>query len=781
MSCFAPRAFPGLHPRVSLIRHRLGWGLVLAILVTSCDKDPDNEDPGESGESSTSSQVDTDATESLPDGESPSLPEDATSSGDADGSAPDTTPDDNTSPDNNTSQDDTSSAPDNSGSKEDETSSDSDSSTDSDTPEDPDPGPVVNNYLIGTGIYDITGEVAETSLFGYAKGDLRTKGLRDRQYARAFIMQEPGKEPAVFVSIDKGGMFQATNLALMDKLSRKFNGVYKDHNVIVSATHTHVASGGMSHYELYKIASGGYFSKNNEITVQGILGAIERAHKNLAPGRIYFSRGTLKNASVNRSKPAYRNNKDSHKHSDIDELVTVLRFVNKDNREVGMLSWFAVHPTNLPKDWTLLSSDNKGYASMKFESLKQSRYDDKAFVAAFAQSNAGDMSPNLNQPKPSELTKDATGPGKTHEESMTIIGERQYQAVKTLYDRRGVQLKGSIQSLTRYEDFSKMRVEKAFTDQKKAYTTCTAALGQAFAAGAEDGRSDVSTIFKEGTVRTPGLLDNELDRCHAEKKILLVQGLSETTPWTPKILPVSIMKIGQLGILAAPSEFTVMSGRRARATVEAVKGTGITQTVFAGYSDAYAGYVTTREEYAKQNYEGGSTHFGPWTLGAFRQTFHRLAQTLADPAANPWPNQEPKIPRKTPPKNDGVTVIADSTPFGKDFGDVKTNAKPKYKVGSTVRVEFWGAHPNNNLLINKSYLQVQIKIDETWTDIALDRDQSTKYRWERNGIANSVVTIEWKIPTSALPGTYRIKHRGHAKTGSIEAYTGTSRVFEVEM
>lgn len=70
-------------------------------------------------------------------------------------------------------------------------------------------------------------------------------------------MQEPGQEPAVFVSIDKGGMFQATNLALMDRLKAKFNGVYQDRNVIVSATHTHVASEGMSHDDLYKIAAGG--------------------------------------------------------------------------------------------------------------------------------------------------------------------------------------------------------------------------------------------------------------------------------------------------------------------------------------------------------------------------------------------------------------------------------------------------------------------------------------------------------------------------------------------
>ena len=42
-----------------------------------------------------------------------------------------------------------------------------------------------------------------------------------------------------------------------------------------------------------------------------------------------------------------------------------------------------------------------------------------------------------------------------------------------------------------------------------------------------------------------------------------------------------------------------------------------TLLVVAGLSNAYAGYVTTAEEYDKQHYEGGSTHFGRWTLAAY--------------------------------------------------------------------------------------------------------------------------------------------------------------------
>ena len=45
--------------------------------------------------------------------------------------------------------------------------------------------------------------------------------------------------------------------------------------------------------------------------------------------------------------------------------------------------------------------------------------------------------------------------------------------------------------------------------------------------------------------------------CHAPKPILLNTGdLSIPYDWHPKIVPVQILRVGQLFILAAPGEFT---------------------------------------------------------------------------------------------------------------------------------------------------------------------------------------------------------------------------------
>lgn len=77
--------------------------------------------------------------------------------------------------------------------------------------------------------------------------------------------------------------------------------------------------------------------------------------------------------------------------------MTLLKFVaTKDNRELGMINWFAVHGTSMNSSNRLVSSDNKGLASLLFEKWKNNdhRSEGPPFVAAFAQANEGDVSPN---------------------------------------------------------------------------------------------------------------------------------------------------------------------------------------------------------------------------------------------------------------------------------------------------------------------------------------------------------------------------------------------------
>jgi len=272
-----------------------------------------------------------------------------------------------------------------------------------------------------------------------------------------------------------------------------------------------------------------------------------------------------------------------------------------------------------------------------------------------------------------------------------------------------------------------------------------------------------------------------------------VQGNTSPYPWTPEVLPVSVHKIGQLSMLAAPAEFTVMAGRRIMATVQSVLGEQTKYSVVAALSNAYSGYVTTKQEYDMQHYEGGSTHFGPWTLAAYEQAFYQLAANMLPAGQPPAPDLSPiAFPSNEPQPRDlsGETinfqtgVVHDQAPIFKSIGDVVQNASSSYNKGAKVQVKFWSGHPKNNLRTQQTFMEVQRKVNGSWQAVATDNDWDTTYEWQRIdgfwGTSHAILT--WNIPTNAPSGTYRLKHFGDKKkpwSGNIVAYTGTSRSFTV--
>ncbi|WP_439887665.1 neutral/alkaline ceramidase [Pseudomonas sp. MBLB4123] len=643
-----------------------------------------------------------------------------------------------------------------------------------------------DNYLIGRGIYDITGPAAEASLFGYGSLDQSASGIHDRQWARAFIVADPqsGKR-VVFVVIDSGATFQGVVQGVGAALKTRFGSLYDARNLVISATHTHSAAGGHSHYALYNITTNGYIEQNYKAQVNGIVAAIERAHQDLAPGRILLARGELWNASANRSQQAYYANRDAAQYPDIDPEMTVLKLV-RNGQPVGMISWFATHGVSLPQSNTLLSGDNKGYAAYLFEKqLMGSDYGPGAFVAAFAQSNSGDMTPNLNL--------DGSGPGHTPEQSLRLIGQRQYDLARQLFEQASEALSGPIDFRHKYYDMSAQQVAAPFTEDGQSHRTCTAALGYGFGAGTEDGRG--MDFFNEGQLQgnlfwqaLTAMLTAPTEAqkaCHAPRGLLLAQGNFKPYPWSPEVLPVSILKIGQLGLLAVPGEFTVMAGRRLRSTVAAVPGSGLQHLVVAGYSNAYAGYVTTQEEYSLGHYEGGSTHFGPWTLAAYRQALHEQASSLASGQPLMYAGEPQPRDLKDKQLTLQTGVVHDQAPLFKRIGDVVSQPAQRYSRGQAAKAVFWAGHPKNNLRPQGSFLQVQRLVGNQWQTVAGDNDWSTRFRWKRVDPiwGTSQATLEWDIDASVPAGTYRLRHSGTRKaplTFKLHEYGGASRSFVVD-
>ncbi|KAM9991673.1 hypothetical protein ACTFIZ_005068 [Dictyostelium cf. discoideum] len=675
-----------------------------------------------------------------------------------------------------------------------------------------------SSYQIGAGIYDITGASAEVNLMGYANPLQVGAGIHFRQRARAFVFVDSNGNRAVYVSTDSCMIFQEVKIHVVKLLQDIFGpNVYTEANVLLSGTHTHSGPAGFSQYALYGITSLGFYKKNFDTICNGIVQAIVKAHKSVQPAKMFTETGELWNTNINRSPYAYDNNPEEEKamyDSNVDKNMTVLRIEDMNGNPFAAISFFAVHCTSMNNTNHLISGDNKGYASYLWE--KQVNGPGTSgkgpFVAAFGQSNEGDVSPNTRGPtcrdgSPCDYKTStcngrneecwALGPGKDGDmfESTQIIGGNQFNKALELFNNASIQVSGPVQYRHSWVQFTNVSVEPPYNSGVDNATTCRGAMGYSFAAGTTDGPGAFNFVQSDNNTSgnpfwnfigdfiakpTPDQIN-----CQSPKPILLDVGMVEPIPWVPDVMPIQIVTIGQIVLVAVPGEFTTMSGRRLRNSVREIIGKSIENPIvlIAGLSNTYSGYVATFEEYQVQRYEGASTVFGPHTLGSYMQEFGKLAQSIVDGTT---------VPAGPTPRNlTGHTlfflppVIVDVAPDFDDFGEVSIDVNLSYSVNETVSCVFYGGNPRNDFMIESSFLTIDLLTGtDQWTTVLDDGDWDTKFKWKMHDLGFSLITIEWVIAPDTTPGTYRITHSGYAKKNpfslTLTPYQGVSRNFVVQ-
>src|SRR5699024_9934371 len=108
-------------------------------------------------------------------------------------------------------------------------------------------------------------------------------------------------------------------------------------------------------------------------------------------------------------------------------------------------------------------------------------------------------------------------------------------------------------------------------------------------------------------------------------------GALKKSAMVPSVLPLQIVRLGNITLTCAPGEFTTVAGRRLLNTIAQALGPE-SQHIMCTYCNDYMGYVTTFEEYQEQDYEGGHTVYGQWTLAAFQTCYRELAKAFKQPA-----------------------------------------------------------------------------------------------------------------------------------------------------
>jgi neutral ceramidase len=642
---------------------------------------------------------------------------------------------------------------------------------------------VADGYLVGRGISDITGEPAGVGMLGYGKAGQRTAGIHTRLRSRAFVFAHGSSDNADAVLLivnDLPLVFESVHREVLARLAARFGDRYTERNVMITATHTHCGPGGYSRHLLYNTTTGGFRPATFEAIVDGMLEAAQRAHDDLAPASLSLAHGELRDASVNRSRAAFDRNPDAdraHFPDAVDPQTTLLG-IHRDGRLVGAVNWFATHNTSMTNTNLLISADNKGYAAYHWERLVSGvdylAPGEPELITAFAQTNAGDMSPNLR-------LKPGCGPTDDEFENTRTIGLRQYQAAREL---TGPELDGPVDARITWVHLGDTLVGPEYTGDGRAHRTSPAQAGASSLAGAwVDGpgfpgfrEGQRNPVFDRMSRHLVYRLSRRLRDSQAPKGLVFPGTLGRVLPLVAQRVPVQLLRIGRLHLIGIPGEVTIVAGLRLRRTVAAIVGAPLEDVLVAGYSNGYIHYVTTPEEYQAQEYEGGSTLFGRWELGALCQTAATLATAMRDGAP---------VGRGDPPRPPRERTTGIRTPranhAGPGPGEVLVQPRPACRPGDRVSVTFAGADPNTDLHRGGTYLEVQRGSGDGWARVADDGDWCTRFHWSARRFRGSGrATITWDVPADTPPGRYRVQYHGDVPgVGGPTAFTGTSAEFEV--
>ena len=684
---------------------------------------------------------------------------------------------------------------------------------------------------VGAAKVDITGPITDISTGYNSVGDLM-EGLLTRLYARAFVIDN-GDTPVAFVSAELVHMTESIKPGVISKLKTDGYAQFSEENVMLTATHCHSSTSNTSWFELYDLINGvpGYDDESYKIIVKGIAEAIEQAYDGRVSGTASLVYENTNISASNRSADAFLTNKNVADYGyEVDEdgtfsyetglkaaenaynhVMAGIILTDSAGTDIGFFNFFGSHGTSNGIDNTLVASDHKGYAALKVEEEMGD-----GFVAAFAQADSGDTSPNaVNETdyheaflRPDEIyDTDAI-------ENQIIHGREEAEAALQLINSAvRTPLTGDFAVNYTAVDFSDITVDlnyvgnyyMPYDDLSAGYVkTSEPCIGAGIIAGDEEGAPVDNAA--EGAVRHQFVWNEETgsyeriacdftmidlkglqylfkplwptamkilqsdgyDEAQAEKVVCLAVG-----KLMQKAQPLQIMRLGSVAIAGVPFELTYEQANRTRAVLkETLESAGVTKVIIATHANAYSQYVTTREEYAAQHYEGSTCLFGPWSGAALTQELDKLAQGIV----NGEQADKGAALMQTTPFKLVYTAAAIATPtidrknYGRLMADVGIDT---YKKGDWVTAQFSAANPrhisiltlkDSELVDDYSYMEVQKLVDGKWVTFLTDTDPYTTVSFENSVLYGWTATVGWLLKDDELEGgTYRLVYNGIAK------------------
>ena len=599
----------------------------------------------------------------------------------------------------------------------------------------------------GVGKADITPRLGYY-LGGWTRADRTAQGQHTRLHARALVLQRGDKKVAL-VAIDlfmvPGGMVKHLGDALA---SRGFS----EQNILMSASHTHSGPGGYANFPTLNTAAPSLETATDPLSfvrffepqpadpqlynflLDQIAAAIVRADEDRAQAVAAWGHTELRTLTKNRSLEAHLNNHgivkargDGRPEDDpegavhtIDPNVDVLR-VDKVIRgrrvPIGAWSTFADHGTVTKSTFEYYNGDHHASATRVFEhAVRRSAGVPRRqeVLNVYGNSDEGDMSAGL----------DRHGPAGSDE-----AGRIEAAAMLTAWRAAGARL-----SATPELDVRWTRVCFCGQEVDGKPTADQSTVGLPFLTGSEEERGPLYDQTGQDYEDTRGPDDGGP---HGMKISVVETGL-------PDAVPLVAVRVGDGAIVSVPGEGTKEFGSRLRSAVgSAVAGSGVDRVVISGLANEFILYFTTPEEYDRQHYEGGNTHYGRLSSVLIQQEIAKLAGTLVRGEAPP-----PAYPFD--PTNG---VSPDGPPYGEGAENGAIVDQPGAQVGRLEHAGFaWrGGVDGLDRPLERAFVTAELRRGGRW--VRMDDDLGLGMLWTVD--SEGLHRLKWDVPLHIPRGVYR--------------------------